>query len=116
MQFPWQMTLGANLTGREGYPVPYYYRLSPKRILVQDIGTTRNPNMMEVDLRLAKVVKVGPVGLEVAAEGFNLTNNRTVLQRNNRLYRSLNKPNAKGNAIEEVMSPRIFRLAAKLSF
>jgi len=116
VQFPWAIALGANLTGREGYPIPYYYRVGARRILMEDLGTTRNPHMMELDLRLAKDVKVGPVGFELAAEGFNITNSRTVLQRNNRLYRSVGKVNAKGNAIEEVMSPRIFRLAAKLFF
>jgi hypothetical protein len=116
VQFPWAITFGANLMGREGYPIPYYYRISGRRILMQDLGGTRNPNMMELDLRLAKDVKVGPLGLELAAEGFNIINNRTVLQRNNRIYRSLNTRNAKGNAIEEVMSPRIFRLAAKVFF
>ncbi|GAC1435469.1 MAG: hypothetical protein NVSMB68_07610 [Thermoanaerobaculia bacterium] len=116
VQFPWDTTFGANLIGRQGYPVPYYYRISGRRILINDVDSTRNPNMMEVDLRLAKSVKLGPMALELAGEGFNIANRRTVLQRNNRLYRSLGKANAKGNAIEEVMSPRIFRLAAKLSF
>jgi hypothetical protein len=116
VQFPWAFTFGANLTGREGYPIPYYYRVGTRRILMEDLGTTRNPSMMELDLRLAKAVKVGPVGLELAAEGFNITNSRTVLQRNNRIYRALGKVNAPGNAIDEVMSPRIFRLAAKLFF
>jgi carboxypeptidase family protein len=116
VQFPWQTTLGANLTGREGYPIPYYYRISGRRILMEDLGATRLPNMMELDLRLAKTFKVGPAGFEIAAEGFNITNNRTVLQRNNRIYRSLNTPNGPANAIDEVMSPRIFRLAAKVFF
>jgi carboxypeptidase family protein len=116
LALPWQLTAGANLTGREGYPIPYYYRISGRRILMEDLGATRNPNMMELDLRLAKSFKVGPTGFEIAAEGFNITNNRTVLQRNNRIYRSLNTPNGPANAIDEVMSPRIFRLAAKFFF
>ncbi len=116
VQLPWAFHLGASITGREGYPVPYYYRISGRRILMEDIGKTRNPNLMEIDLRLAKDVKVGPVGLEVAMEGFNVNNNRTILQRNNRIYRSLNKRNGTANNIDEVMSPRIFRLAAKLFF
>ncbi|HEY3054012.1 MAG TPA: TonB-dependent receptor [Thermoanaerobaculia bacterium] len=116
LQLPWTTTLGANLTGREGYPVPYYYRISGRRVLMEDLGSTRNPNMMELDMRLGKDFKFGPVGFQLAAEGFNITNNRTVLQRNNRIYRSLNTKNAAGNSIEEIMSPRIFRLAAKLSF
>ena len=115
-QLPWALSFGANLTGREGYPIPYYYRIGSRRILMEDLGTTRNPNMMELDLRLAKDVKVGPVALELAAEGFNITNNRTVLQRNNRIYKSVGTLNGPGNAIDEVMSPRIFRVAARLFF
>jgi hypothetical protein len=134
VQFPWQTTLGANLAGRQGYPIPYYYRFGARRVLVEDLGAKRLPNMMELDLRLAKAFKFGPMGFELAAEGFNITNNRTILQRNNRLYKSANTSNCSakdasgnplppnlctvgpGNATDEIMSPRIFRLAAKLSF
>ena len=116
VQFPWALTFGANLVGREGYPIPFYYRISGRRVLMEELGSRRNPNMMELDLRLAKSVKFGPAGFELALEGFNITNNRTVLQRNNRLYSRLATVNAKGNAIEEIMSPRIFRVAAKLFF
>ncbi|MGZ8796832.1 MAG: hypothetical protein ACXW2F_05750, partial [Thermoanaerobaculia bacterium] len=115
-QLPWALSLGANLTGREGYPIPYYYRIGARRILIEDLGKTRVPNMMELDLRLAKDVSFGPIKMGIAAEGFNITNNRTVLQRNNRIYRSLNTPNATADNVEEIMSPRIFRLSAKLSF
>jgi hypothetical protein len=116
VQFPWALTFGANLVGREGYPIPFYYRISGRRVLMENLGSRRNPNMMELDLRLAKAIKFGPAGFELALEGFNITNNRTVLQRNNRIYTRLGTLNAKGNAIEEIMSPRIFRVAAKLFF
>ncbi|MGZ5475011.1 MAG: hypothetical protein ACXW29_00845 [Thermoanaerobaculia bacterium] len=106
----------ANLHWIEGYPIPYYYRIGARRILIEDLGKTRVPNMMELDLRLAKDVSFGPIKMGIAAEGFNITNNRTILQRNNRIYRSLNTPNATADNVEEIMSPRIFRLSAKLSF
>jgi hypothetical protein len=115
-QLPWALSLGANVTGREGYPIPYYYRIGARRILIENLGDSRVPNLMELDLRLAKDFAFGPIKMGIAAEGFNIMNNRTILQRNNRIYRALNTPNATANAIEEIMSPRIFRLSAKLSF
>ncbi|HWW61170.1 MAG TPA: hypothetical protein VN181_07375, partial [Thermoanaerobaculia bacterium] len=126
-QLPYQISLGANLTGREGYPIPYYARNGGRRILIQDIDTNRLPTMTQFDLRLAKEVTfLGRYGINLALEGFNVFNKRTVLQRNNRIYRSitagptgnftgtLNSP--VNNAVDEVQSPRILRLSARFQF
>jgi hypothetical protein len=115
-QLPWQFTVGANLTGRQGYPVPYYYRLGARRVLIQGVDDTRLPNEMDLDLRLAKEITIRRTGFTLAVEGFNMLNDRTVLQRNNRVFRALNTPNALSNAIEELQSPRIFRLSARMAF
>jgi len=126
-QFPYQISVGANLTGREGYPTPYYARNGARRILIQDIDGTRLPTMTQFDLRLAKdVTFAGRFGVNFALEGFNMMNKRTILQRNNRIYRSISQ-GASGNftgtlntpvndAVVEVQSPRIFRLSARVSF
>jgi hypothetical protein len=122
VQLPWQMTFGANVLGRQGYPIPYYYRVNNKdgignkQVLVDDVDSVRLPMLFELDVRLAKDFNVGPVGLQIAAEGFNVTNKRTVLQRETRAYRSLNNLNKPGGRVREMQSPRIFRLFAKVSF
>jgi Carboxypeptidase regulatory-like domain len=119
-QFPWQISASANLTGRQGYPIPYYVRAGSKRILLDGVDPEREPNQMELDLRLAKDFSLmGRGGFQIAAEGFNITNNRPVLQRQPRLYtlsRGKLSPFGTANHITEVQVPRIFRVSAKISF
>ena len=119
-QFPWQIALGANLTGRQGYPIPYYVRAGSKRILLDGVDADRQPNQMELDLRLAKdFTFAGRGGLTVALEGFNITNNRPILQREPRLWtqsRGTVSRFGSANNVTEVQVPRIFRVSAKVSF
>ena len=106
----------ANLTGRQGYPIPYYVRinnhdgLGSENVLVSGVDAQRLPQLRELDLRLAKDLTLGPATSTLAIEGFNITNERIALQRNPRLNQST------GNHITEFQSPRTFRLSAKLSF
>jgi len=119
-QFPWQISVGANLTGRQGYPIPYYVRAGSKRILLQGVDGGREPNQMELDLRLAKEITLAKRGgVTLAVEGFNITNNRPVLQRQPRLYtlsRGTLGTFGTANRITEVQVPRVFRVSAKMSF
>jgi hypothetical protein len=119
-QFPWQVSVGANLTGREGYPIPYYVRAGSKRILLDGVDAGREPDQMELDLRLAKDITLpGRGGVTLAVEGFNITNNRPVLQRQPRLYTLSGGTVGKfgtANRITEVQVPRVFRVSAKVSF
>ena len=74
---------------------------------------------MELDLRLAKDITLGRSGLTLAVEGFNITNNRPVLQRQPRLYtlsRGTLGAFGTANRITEVQVPRVFRVSAKMSF
>lgn len=134
-QFPWQISLGANLTGRQGYPIPYYVRIGSKRILFDAVDAKREPNQSELDLRLAKdVTLLGKTGFTIAAEAFNIANNRPVLQRQPRAFNGsvvtstdpvtgantqefqITAPFGTANHITEIQVPRIFRLSAKVSF
>jgi len=125
-QFPWQITAGANLTGRQGYPIPYYVRAGIKRILLDGVDAAREPNQMELDLRLAKgITLAGKTGVTLALEAFNVTNNRPVLQRQPRLYTKSVDPETEvisypafssANRITEVQVPRVYRVSARLSF
>ncbi len=115
-QLPWQMSVSANLTGRQGYPIPYYVRinnhdgLGSKNVIVSGVDAQRLPQLRELDLRLAKDIAFGPTTTTLAIEGFNITDERIVLQRNPRLNQTT------GNHITEFQSPRIFRVSAKLAF
>ncbi len=126
-QLPAGLNLAANFFGRQGYPNPYYVRTKPfdsggyrPRILIDKIDTFRNPNVYQLDLRLEKTFALGPVNIVPTVELFNATNNNTVLQR----YQRVGNYNTDAgfvqdkffNRIEEIQSPRILRLGARIAF
>jgi hypothetical protein len=126
-QFPLGINLSANFFGRQGYPNPYYVRTRPfdvlgsrPRILIDSVDTFRLDNVYQLDLRLEKAFKFGPVVFTPTVELFNATNNNTVLQR----YERVGNYNVdagfvqdpKFNRIEEIQAPRIVRLGARIAF
>jgi hypothetical protein len=130
-QFPWGISLGANFFGRQGYPNPYNVRASTHdalgsrpRLLIGELDTYRLDNLYQLDLRLEKAFKIGPVALIGSAELFNVANSNTVLQRYQRVGTfDANRdpgeefrPDPLFNTIQETQSPRILRLGIRLSF
>jgi hypothetical protein len=113
---PWGFNVAANLTGREGYPEIYFRRTSrtgvPGLTSFQVTGPDdlRNPDVHVVDLRVEKEFTFSEFGLTVGADLFNALNESYVLQRRGQ--------SAVGNTghVVEILSPRIFRLGARLSF
>jgi Carboxypeptidase regulatory-like domain len=111
-----ETSLGFNLVGRQGYAIPYVHRVSTdegfKFLLIDDDpAEKRHRNVYNLDLRLAKDLRL-PAGLGVtlSVDAFNVLNSQTILQRNTRMGI------ASGNRITELMSPRVFRLGARLTF
>ena len=111
-----EASLGFNLTGREGYPIPYFLRYSSseggKNVLLGDIDAYRLPNVTNLDLRLAKDLRFGPAGVTLSVDVFNILNSNTELQRNMDYRRSTTLQ----HQVTEVLSPRVFRLGARLTF
>lgn len=113
-----ETSIGFNLNGRQGYPIPYVHRTpyiaseqTFKFVLVPDDPTDyRHEDIHNLDLRVAKDFRFGPVGATVSADIFNIFNEQPVLQRNTRLGL------ATGERITEIQSPRVFRLGARLTF
>ena len=132
-----ETSVGFNLNGRQGYSVPYsaVVRTSTgegnKTLLVpQTVSTFRNDDVKELDLRFAKDIRVSRVGLTLSVDLFNATNAQTILQRNTGLC-SVSQAGTAGattncnatanllapaNRVTEVLSPRVFRLGARLAF
>ncbi len=110
-----ETTFGFNLTGRQGYVIPYVHRVTTseglKFVMVQDDPADfRHDDIHTLDLRLAKDLRFSGIGLTISADVFNVLNNDNVLQRNTRLGVS------SGNRITELVSPRVVRLGARLTF
>jgi len=114
-----ETSLGLNLNGRQGYALPYVYRVAAgaegnKLVIVPSpIDQFRDPTVTELDLRLAKEIRFSRVGLTLSIDGFNMMNSNTILQRD---MTRVNSSYSASNHVTEVLSPRVFRAGARLSF
>ncbi len=129
---PWGFNLAANITGRQGYPVPYNVALDPgdaigarNVLVVGDVERFRVDDIMMVNLRLEKEIDLGDFGLTLSVDGFNVTNESYVLQRDSALAGQLVNletgavsavGSSSGDFVREVVNPRIFRVGARLNF
>jgi len=125
----WGFNAALNITGRQGYPLPYYERLGfgfrtgipgfTRVTVVDDPDSFRLDDIRIVDARLEKEFNFGDFGLTLGADCFNVFNEGFIQQRNHRLLvgATNSNPNAPASDwVTEVTSPRIFRLGARLSF
>jgi hypothetical protein len=112
----WGFNVAANLTGREGYPIPYFRRFArsniPGSANVQMVESDefRNDDIHVIDARIEKEFTFSDFGFTIGADVFNLLNENYVLQRQHRLAIGTS------NHVTEILSPRIFRIGARLSF
>jgi hypothetical protein len=117
---PWGFNVAGNLTGRQGYPDPYFTRISPPlpggatgdNVQIGPSDSNRVDNIIDFDLRAEKEFTFNNFGLTLGVDCFNLFNEAFVLQRRDRLFTSARN----AGFVTEVLSPRIFRFGARLSF
>ena len=116
----WGFNVAANLTGRQGYPLRYAQRIVRSTIsdnagngidipVDSSPDAFRYPDVHVVNLRAEKEFTFRDVGLNLGVDLFNALNESYVLQRQGILSR--------GNSghVLEVLSPRVFRLGARIS-
>ncbi len=125
---PWGFNVAGNLTGRQGYPDPFWINLSPGKLSVPSPGTggevvqigaadsNRLDNVIDFDLRVEKEFTFQDFGLTLGADCFNVFNEAFVLQRQGQFSHSAAPTPATATFVNEVMSPRVFRFGARLSF
>ena len=125
---PWGLTLGANLYGRQGYPRPYKVVVdtgdvanSEWSLLIDDMDTYRYSDVYQLDLRLQKEFRIGPVTVTPAVELFNVANSNTLVNSEPTAgwYHAETGAfvaNTYFDATIEVQSPRIVRLGIQVSF
>jgi hypothetical protein len=126
-----ETSFGFNLNSRQGYPDPYSVGVQTstgegtKTIMASPANDTfRNSTVTELDLRLAKDIRVSRVGLTLSIDMFNALNSNTILQRNlanlctakQATASTICTVSATSNRVFEVLSPRVFRLGARLAF
>jgi len=80
-----------------------------------DPNAFRYPDVHVVDLRIEKEFWVKDFGLTLGVDVFNALNEYYVLQRQGVLAQNGTPLNGSGSVLE-TLSPRIFRLGARLTF
>jgi hypothetical protein len=123
---PWGFNVAANVTGRQGYPLPFYLLTRLNTTTLAEIGSVngvqiqqsssaeanRLDNIIDVDGRIEKEFTFQDFGLTLGVDCFNLLNESFILQKRARLR----NPFINQGDVFEVLSPRIFRFGARLSF
>jgi hypothetical protein len=116
---PWGFNVALNLNGRQGYPVPYYRRVTlPANMqnAFEFVSVTSRPdsfrldNITILDARVEKEFNFSDVGLTLGVDCFNVLNEAFVQQQQHRLGLTTS------NYVTEITSPRIFRIGARISF
>jgi hypothetical protein len=111
---PWGFSVGATLEGRQGYVSAPYQRVSGplgrRQVQLGAIDQFRNDDLRVLNLHLDKEFKFDPISVVVAVDGFNMTNEDVILQRERRLNIG------RANSVDEVLSPRVFRVGATIRF
>ncbi len=101
----------------EGYAMPYWVRASLAGVsgayylnITDRPDQFRTDDVHTLDLRVEKELTFDRFGLTLGIDAFNVFNSGTVLQRELRLNQG------QGDWVREVLSPRVFRVGARLSF
>ncbi|MGH7859130.1 MAG: hypothetical protein ACREQY_17525, partial [Candidatus Binatia bacterium] len=131
---PWGFNVAAALNGHEGYAQPYFLFRAKRDGFTNSTNTNvlavDNPddyNLDDVhvlDLRVEKEFRFDRVGLTLGLDVFNVTNANTVLQRQRRISgqnlltgsSTANVNSSTADHVYEVLSPRILRIGATISF
>jgi len=127
VQLPAGFDLSAAFFSRQGHPRPIVQRRilgfeGPVRIMADqnpELDTLRLPSVYNLDLRLAKSLKVGGSSFLVSADLFNVFNANTELSRFRQASSGLyDKETGAGafNRLDEILNPRVFRLGVRFQF
>jgi hypothetical protein len=116
---PWGFNVAANLNGRQGYPIPYFRRVTlpaNHNGATDNVQLTSRPDSVRLDdihifdARVEKEFSFSDFGLTLGVDCFNVLNEGYVLQRNHRQQQT------SSDFVREITSPRVFRFGARLSF
>jgi len=117
-ELPYGFEVAGSLFGRQGYPYPKFLSLQSGfdgflNVLADgtNIDDDRLEDLWNLDLRLAKIFRVGEqVRVSLSAEMFNVLNGNTELSRVGDASSSV------FTRLNEVLAPRIVRFGARVSF
>jgi hypothetical protein len=115
-ELPWGLEVSAAVFARQGHPRPTFLVMRipgerPKGVLAEArVDTRRYPDLWNVDLRVAKNIRVGGATLALSAEVFNVFNSGV------ELARTLDASSDVFNRLDEILNPQIARFGVRVMF
>jgi len=116
VELPAGFELGAALFGRQGFPRPILLRLPAgldgrlPALATDRIDSQRYPDLWNLDLRLAKSIRLGSANLMVETSVFNVFNWNTEQDR------FIEANSSAFNRLDELLAPRVARIGARVTF
>lgn len=120
-QLPWDLTVSANVNGRDGFAYPQFQSVNAVdpdgwqntyNLSYDAFDTVRADSMFWADFKFTKTFHMGGrTKVEIAAEIFNAFNDDTVIARELNIVSG-----GRGNELREVISPRVGRFSATVHF
>lgn len=114
-QLPWGLEVAANLYGKQGTPLPPVVSASlgldgsHNVLVLSDVDALRLDDVWNLDLRLARDIRLARGHVSLVADLFNVFNNNVELQRNRVIGGTYNQLN-------QNLSPRILRFGVRVGF
>jgi len=120
-QLPKGFSVSANLQGRQGFGIPYFHddnyadydgAVSTQHVQIGKVDDERYGTLTMLDLKFGKTFRMeGDTVVDVGLEVFNALNDDSIMQ----LGRAVNN-DYEYQEVRQVMSPRILRLSATITF
>jgi hypothetical protein len=117
VELPYGVRLAGKLNGRQGFPFLRSFRTDNRgqgigrvEVLLDPVGDSRLKDLWITDLRAEKVFDIGHAQISGIVDGFNVFNSATVLKEERR------QNFLTANRIEDILSARVVRFGARLTF
>lgn len=114
-QLPWGFNVSANINGREGYPLAWYFGDYPGSrgtidVEAAPVDRDRVDDIITTDIRIDKDFDIGDLGITLGVDVFNLFNEGYVLQRQNDITLG------RAGFVDQIIGPRVMRFSVRLAW
>jgi hypothetical protein len=126
VQLPWNFELSGAFFSRQGHPRPIIFARTlgfdgSFRVMAdgQQVESVKLPSVYNLDLRLAKNIKIGGSTFVVSGDVFNVLNANTELNRGRRASSGAWSPTNRGGSfgrLDEILNPRVVRFGLRYQF
>jgi hypothetical protein len=99
-----------NVSGHQGYPMPFYAAEGGRNLQAGDLDDYRFPDVNVLDVGVRKTFPIDKMSVGVGVDCFNVLQAQTTTQ----VQMNLSKPGA--GQVMQTLSPRVARLGIRLTF